>query len=41
MTPQELFFWIAIGILVAVILLLVGNQLLINLLKVTVNVAPG
>jgi hypothetical protein len=41
MTVQELLFWVAIGILVGAIILLVGNQLLINLLKVTVEVKPS
>ena len=40
MKPQELLFWIIVGIFVAVLLLLFTNQILFNMLKATVNVKP-
>ena len=37
MKPLVLMFWVLLGILVGVLLLLVGNQVLFTLLKVTVT----
>ena len=41
MKPHDVLFWIIVGILVGAILLLVGNQILLSLLKVVVTVEPG
>ena len=41
MKPHDILFWIAIGILVGALLILVGNQILLSLLRVTVTVKPG
>jgi len=40
MTPQELIFWIIVGILVGSLIILVSNQILFNMLQVTVTVNP-
>ena len=41
MKPHNLLFWIAVGILVGALLLLIGNQLLVSLLRVNVSVQPS
>jgi len=38
MKPQELIFWIIVGVLVGSLLLLVANQILLQLLKVNVHI---
>jgi len=38
MNPQELLFWIIVGVLVSALLLLVGNQIILSMLKVNVNI---
>jgi len=40
MKPQELLFWIVVGILVAALILLFTNQIIMNMLKVTVTTTP-
>lgn len=38
MKPQEVIFWLIVGILVGTLLLLVANQLLLNILEVDVYI---
>jgi len=40
MKPQELLFWIIVGIFVSVLLLLFTNQILMNMLQATVKIKP-
>jgi hypothetical protein len=40
MEPQELVFWIIVGILVGSLMILIANQLLFNMLQVGVTVNP-
>jgi len=40
MKPQELLFWIIVGILVAALILLFTNQIIFNMLQATVTVNP-
>lgn len=40
MNPQELLFWIIVGTLVGLLLILIGNQIILSMLKVNVNIAP-
>ena len=40
MKPQELLFWIIIGILVAVLILLFANQIIFNMLQATITIKP-
>lgn len=40
MTPQELIFWIIVGVLVGSLMILIANQLLFNMLQVGVTVNP-
>ena len=41
MEIQELLFWIVVGILIGAIMILVADKMLVNLIKVNVNVNPG
>jgi len=41
MNVINLLYWIAIGILVGALLLLIGNKLLTGIISVNVNVTPG
>jgi len=38
MKPQELIFWIIVGVLVGTLLLLVANQIILQLINVNVQV---
>ncbi len=40
MKPQSLLFWIIVGILVAVLLVLFTNQIIANMLKIDVSLIP-
>ena len=40
MKPQELLFWIIVGVLVAALILLFTNQIIFNMLQATVTVKP-
>lgn len=40
MMPQRLLFWIIVGILIGTLLLLVANQILLNMIEVTVTTRP-
>ena len=40
MTPQELIFWVIVGVLVGGLMILIANQLLFNMLQVSVVVNP-
>jgi hypothetical protein len=37
MKPQEFLFWVIVGIMVAVLFTLFANQIIMNMLKVTVT----
>jgi hypothetical protein len=38
MTPQEFLFWIIVGIMFGTLIILVANQMLFNMIPVTVTV---
>ena len=40
MKPQELIFWIIVGILVATLILLFTNQIVTNMMQTNVKVNP-
>jgi len=40
MIPQELLFWIIVGIMIAILFLLFTNQLVFNMIQATVTVKP-
>jgi hypothetical protein len=41
MEVQELLFWVVVGILIGAVMILVADKILVNLVKVNVNVKPG
>ena len=42
MKPQEILFWVIVGIIVGAMLIMVADQLLLNMLEVNVTVrAPS
>lgn len=40
MKPQELLFWVVVGIMVGTLLILFSNLIIMNMLKATVTVNP-